>query len=192
MAGLEASGQDLLDPNQKKDASLTDFDYKVYGALSKIVGKGFLAKDFLGYMVDYLALNQPLVPIGQVVGFSQHTAQAATYIATGEATTSATFTNLATVGPQLTDLPDGQYVVFFGASAVTGADSGRMSIKFGTAEATDTDAIVWVASGLTIPGARAAAVTLSENANTITARYRSNGASVSFSNRWLIAIRHAN
>lgn len=196
MAGLEASGQDLLDPSQKKDASLTDFDYKVYGALSKIVGKGFLAKDFLGYMVDYLALNQPQVPIGQVFGFSQYTAQLDQILTGATAdTTSTSYTDLSTAGPTLTGLPDGQYLILFGAKIKNTTGAGNhswMSFQPNATTALDADAIdVEVADFGAF--ARATLKTLSNDGNnTVTCKYRVGSGTGRYGTCWIAALKYAN
>jgi microcystin-dependent protein len=51
----------------KAEDSITPFDLQVFQSLDK--GQ-WLGKAFKQYMVEYLSLNQPLVPIGQVVGAS--------------------------------------------------------------------------------------------------------------------------
>jgi hypothetical protein len=192
MAELEAGTADLLDPNLKKDASLTDFDYKVYGALAKIVGKGFLAKDFLGYMVDYLSINQPLVPIGQIVGFTGFTASYAN-VETAETTTSTSYTDLATSGPTVTNLPPGQYVILHGAyiRATTASQAGAMSFSINGAAAVDDD-LAGVTYVENISAMRGSFETLTEEINTITAKYRVTGGTGEFARRWLIALKTAN
>jgi hypothetical protein len=186
------SGADLLDPNQKKDASLTDFDYKVFAAMNKIVGKQWLAKDFLGYMTEYGALNQPLVPIGQIVGFTGFTA---TYsnVETAETTSSTSYVDLATVGPTVTDLPPGQYVILEGGYLRNSAASqaSAMSFSINGAAASDDD-LVGVTFTDNISAMRGSYETLTEQINTITAKYRVTGGTGTFARRWLIALKTAN
>lgn len=137
-------------------------------------------------------------PISLVRGFQQFTAQTTARIGIGaaETTSSATYTDLATVGPQLTNIPDGQYLILFGALARTSVNTfaARMSVKVNSTEALDADAVAWVvtdnvtATGFTVK-------TLSGGGdNTITARYRVDDAAATgiYSDRTMAAFRFAN
>lgn len=194
MSSFESvSGADLLDPNQKKDASLTDFDYKVFAAMNKIVGKQWLAKDFLGYMTEYGALNQPLVPIGQIVGFTGFTATFSN-VETAESTGSTSYVDLATVGPTVTDLPPGQYVLLHGAY-IRNSGAGQaavMSFSINGAAASDDDlaGVTYTDNISVMRGSYK--TTLTEQINTITAKYRVTGGTGTFARRWLIALKTAN
>ena len=72
---------------------------------------------FWSYLQSWLEANPPLLPISQIVGFSQFTTVVANARRLAETTTSQRLTNLATVGPQLTGLSDGIYDVIVGLSA---------------------------------------------------------------------------
>lgn len=123
-------------------------------------------------------------PVSQVVGFGQFLVQPATDVLTSESTSSATYVDLATVGPSLSTLGDGKYLVFFGFVVAAGTNQGLMSISVNGASATDS---------LSTSTARAVAVTLSGGgANTIVSKYRSPGGTCGFLNRWLLALRYAN
>jgi hypothetical protein len=149
---------------------------------------------FWAYLVDYISVNQPAIPVSQIFGFTQFTAQAAPRVNSSEGTNSTSFTDLATVGPLLTLLPDGRYVFFFGAY-VDGSPSpnaGLMGLKINATEATDNESNRWIAIG---SGTTAVVATLAANGNnTVTCRYRStNAASTPLWNyRWLIGLRFAN
>lgn len=180
------------DPNQKVGEPLTDFDRRVYASLAK-AGQ-WLPKDFLSYMVEYLSINQPLVPIGQVVGFSQYTAQAAPQINTSQSTSSTTPTDLATAGPTLTGLPSGKYVVWFGAAADTSPVNSEayMGVKANSTEPTTSDAAVTFSANR-IMVSRAHTFTLTNSNNTLLARYWAASAGTgTWQNRWMLALRYAN
>jgi hypothetical protein len=156
-------------------------------------------KPFETWMIDRVATSGFDLPISQIVGFSQFTAQAAPTIGTSESTTSTTFTDLATVGPSLTGLPDGEYVFFFGAEADT-ATAGKIAAMalsinaaaLGTPPIGDdcesrSDQLVSIS--------RAVTATLSNGGNnSVVAKYATDDALAAafFSSRWLIALRYAN
>lgn len=152
-------------------------------------------KDFAGWVNGRILVDGSEIPISQISGFSGFTAQAATPVITSEGTTSTTFTNLATTGPELTGLADGQYVFIFGCSSVnSGAATAQMSLSYNGAAPSGSDSAdnsVNVFSGT----ARAVTKTLSNGGNnTVTCKYMSSsGASTAtFYNRWLVGIKFAN
>lgn len=138
-------------------------------------------------------------PVSNIVGFAQFLAQAAPQIALIETTTSLTYTDLATVGPTLSGLADGNYVILFGCrSAQSVAAEGTaalMSISVNGATAVDADAI-WTQSNTYQSAMNFAVKTLSgggAGGNTITAKYRMFAAGTgSYGRRTLLAIRYAN
>src|SRR5687768_3883968 len=102
-----------------------------------------LFKDFtseaLGQLIHYLGLHVQ-VPITQVLGFSQYAPQRA-FVAASQATGSTSYTNLATTGPSITGLPDGQYLAIVGA-VMKNDTSGQLSLMSVAPNATtalDTD-----------------------------------------------------
>lgn len=152
-------------------------------------------RDFTGWIGPWVGLAGIDVPISQIVGFAQFTAQVAPTIATSQSTTSATYTNLGTVGPQLTGLPDGNYLLLYRASVVnnTAGVGCLYSPKINGTEATDADAAN--ASGVELT--TAVGFTVKElktgGNNTILMRYRTDGvATATYGGRWLVAFRYAN
>jgi len=173
--------------------AISDFDRRVFESISK--GQ-WLPNAFKQYIVEYLALNQPLVPVGQLVGFSQFTAQVAAAVDTQEQTNSTTYVNLTTTGPTLTGLPDGQYLVLFGAAAeidTATVNSARMSLEVNGVAAADTD-MALSGSQFLVSVSRVVTKTFAAGSNTITAKYRSTNAGTNaiFANRWMILLRYAN
>lgn len=104
--------------------------------------------------------------------------------------------NLATVGPQLTDLPDGIYFLLYGAimeAVASGSPTPsphRLSVQVNGTAASDTDS-TWHRNGTETPTVMGALKTLANGGNnTITLKYRcidaSNG---TWQQRFLIALR---
>lgn len=177
------------------DDSLTDFHKKVADALNNPVVHMLLLQQFKEYMTQYMALNQPAIPISQIFGFDQFTVKPATKVNTSETTTSGSYTDLATVGPTLTGLPDGQYLILHGCNMITSAAGSGVfqSVQVNATGASDDDAVV-TTSTQSASNATAIVKTLSNDGNnTLTAKYRV-GAVVTgeFARRWLIALRYAN
>lgn len=152
--------------------------------------------EFLGQLRTWLEQNPPAIPVTQILGFSQFTAQADRVSNTAsESTVSTTYTDLATVGPRLTGLPDGKYLVVFGAGAQTSvAGIGAvMSISVNGATPVDADGAT-VQSASIAGGTSAVLKTLSSGGNnTLSVQYRIDGAATGgWLLRWLIALRYAN
>lgn len=151
---------------------------------------------FLGQFRLWLEQNPPSIGISNILGFSQFTAQGATPINTSETTSSTTYTDLTTTGPQITGLPDGKYVVFFGATAKnsTAGRSANMGYQVNSDSVSTTEiCLVNVTDFVSI--VRASLATLSAGGNnTLAAKYSvANGADTgTFHYRWMIAIRYAN
>ena len=148
---------------------------------------------FMASIPNYLEINPPLLPVSQITGFTKFTASAATSISAIESTSSGTYIDLATVGPQLTNLADGKYVVFVGVNDNSrfAASTTYVGVKVNSTEASDTNA-------LRIPqtaGAQALLISASAGgANTVTMRYRvtDSGGSTSIGGRWMVALKYSN
>jgi hypothetical protein len=142
----------------------------------------------------WLEQNPPTIPISQIVGFNQFTAKG-DQITTEETTASNTFVDLATVGPSLTGLADGSYVVLFGASLqAVGGNIFKMGVSINGATADDNH-VAENTSTTNTSVAHGFLTTLSNGGNnSLVAKYRmSAGASAGHARqRWLIALRYAN
>lgn len=145
------------------------------------------------WLSDRIARNGIPVSISQIQGFAQSQAQTADNILTQESTASTSYANLATTGPELTGLPDGQYIVFFGANMFSTTAEPSMSIQVNSTAASDDDRVV-TGAGTAAHQSRACTKTLNADGNnTITVKYKSNtGGSCTFFNRWLFALKFAN
>ena len=158
-----------------------------------------IPKEFETWLVDRIAVLLPLIPIGQIVGFTQFTLQTATPVGTSlQTTTSTTYTNLSSSGPELTGLPNGRYALFFGAlSNVTSA--GHVAYMApsvnGSTPSDDESAQSAVVSTAAAGVSRMVEVVLDgDGNNTVTMKYRSSigSSSAGFNYRWLSALRIAN
>ena len=153
-----------------------------------------VSADFLGELKTWLEQNPPTIPISQIVGFEQFTAKG-DQITTEESTASNTFTDLTTVGPSLTGLADGSYIVLFGASLqAVGGNIFQMGISINS-DAVDGNHICETATTTNLSLAHGQLLTLSGGGNnSIVAKYRMNtGASAGHARyRWLIALRYSN
>lgn len=155
-----------------------------------------VSADFLGQLRTWFEQNPPAIPVSQIIGFNQFTAQNASVL-TQETTTSTTFADLATVGPTLSSLPDGQYLFFLGCVAFNSGAGNQltMSIDVNSAGASSSDqtAADGPAATYKVNLVRVVAKTLDNGGNnTVTCKYRVSAGTGTFLNRWLIAIRFSN
>jgi len=162
-----------------------------------------LPDKFKAWLLDYVAVNIPMIPISQIQGFTGFTAKSADPVLAIESTTATTYGDLATVGPTLTGIGDGEYIILFGCKANGGTTGGgaiifgRMALEINGTAAADNDSCQSDSdrgiAGMSIM--RAVVKTLDNGGNnTITAKYRSTDSSVScsFGNRWLTALKVGN
>ena len=146
------------------------------------------------WIADYVAQNLSL-PISQVQGFTTFVAQIADPVNVAESTASTSYTNLATVGPTLTGISNGLYVVLFGcriSHSLGGSDAGLMSVQGNAVAASDTNAIN---SNATTQVGTNVAFQLHElraNSNTLTAKYRTTAGTATFDGRTMLAIKIGN
>ena len=170
-------------------AALTDFDHRVAASILSLTHALRLPKDTLGYLVDYLSMNQPLIPISQVIGFTSFTAQLAFTQGSGTITTS-TYGDLSDgVGPTLPGLPDGKYLFLYGAVAKSSIAGGDAVISI---QDDDTKlAFMHGTDESTLFGA--ATADLSSGINSMTLRYRTGAAAstATFQYRRLISLKYA-
>lgn len=71
MSNFEATSSDRLGGGDgEQTAALTDADMQVAQSLLKLTNSLRIPKDTLGYLVEYLAMNQPPVPVSHLIGYS--------------------------------------------------------------------------------------------------------------------------
>jgi hypothetical protein len=168
---------------------------QIYEVLSQPMD---LPSTFWDYATQNWLKDAPVFPISQVFGFTGFVFQPAVLIGTTENVTSTTYTDLATVGPTLSGLADGNYAIFFGAALIPATgDAAFASVQVNSTPAVDADEIV-VAVAAATPGvdvstSRLLLKSLSNgNQNTLTMKYRCQTTSAQFGSRWLVAIKYAN
>lgn len=193
MSSLTPTTSDI--PQQKTEPAAVEDIQALRDQLKKLLAKPDLLPDnFLSFLVDYLSVNQPAIPISQIFGFSQFTAQGSE-VAAQESTTSDIATDLTTTGPALSNLGPGNYVVLWGANLlnVTAGKDAVMSLSV-TGGTSPSDTVIAGSTASFISGARAALIALTGETNSITAKYKrgGTGGTATFYGRWLIAIRYAN
>jgi hypothetical protein len=152
-------------------------------------------KEFKGWLPEWIGQSGIDIPISQVIGFSGFTVTVAPRINANELTSSASYGDLATVGPVLTGLPDGQYFIILGCIGGSGAVRAvAMAPKVNSTEAVDDNAAIISDTTVGAGGVGACAMTLDGGGNnTITARYRSvTGLNVAISNRWMAVLKYTN
>ena len=191
-SGFDPVPSDRLEITNERGSALTDFDYRVAASILKLTHSLQLPKDTLSYLVETLALNQPQIPVSQLSGFTTFNPLSAPFVGDGESTTSTTFTDLGTAGPTLTAVPDGTYLLLFGALIkVSGAGNfAYMGVKLNTTEAVDADSVQTTNVQFTHCSFAVKKTLSNAGNNTILARYHTDAATTAtFGNRWLIAIK---
>jgi hypothetical protein len=155
-----------------------------------------MPQEFQALVIDMLQVSNLTIPISQVFGFTQFIARSERVL-TGETTTSTSYTDLATVGPTLTGVPPGKYIVLVSAYMFNsvGAFVQYMSPSFNSSTPVDDEGAL-----LSVPAADTTAATVmgfsvktftTEN-NEIKAKYKVNGGTGAFYYRSLLALKVAN
>jgi hypothetical protein len=162
--------------------------------------------EFKNWLLEYVGVNGEIQQ-SQVRGLVTSLSPAFQVVTTSETTTSQTYVDLATVGPRITGLGDGVYLVLFGCQMVVTSNifGGCMAVATDDVAASDATGFAiqeGVGEGpnvefFDVPGMRALLLTLTHGGNnTLTAKYRftapTSGTNPSFANRWLAAIRVGN
>lgn len=147
----------------------------------------FFPETFKDWLTDFVGTNIPLIPYTHFFGAQLNIARSGNSITASESTTSSTYTDLTTVGPTITGLGDGTYVVLFGCHLLGQGALAAVSVNGSTPS--DDDAIH--ESEIEVTGGRGLFVTLKNNGNsTLTMKYRKDGgASATFKNRWMTVLR---
>lgn len=99
--------------------------------------------EFKQWLADYVALQVPKFPISQVFGFQLQRLRTAT-VDTEQSTGSTSYTNLGTVGPTLSNLANGFYLLAYGADMQTDGGSAAevlMAPSINAATAVDADSV---------------------------------------------------
>lgn len=146
--------------------------------------------EFKSWVGDWFATNIPKIPISQVYGFKVHSVKTAPPISAEESTSSTSYTDLATVGPTLSSLANGFYLVLFGADVwVDPTNVKYMGVSIdGAAVDPSTEAAMEVGNS-----GRVFLADLSQgnHQHTLQAKYRVASGTQSFADRWLSVLKVA-
>jgi hypothetical protein len=150
-------------------------------------------EEYKGWLPEWITQAGIDVPISQVIGFSQFQVQPANNVLTSETTASTSYTDLATVGPSLSGLADGQYLLLYGCfSRNSGADLAVYAPSVNGAAAADVDqgGQEGAAGAYTM---RAVTKDLAADGNnSVVLKYKVGGGTGTFLNRWMLALKYAN
>lgn len=168
------------------------------GSTYKVNSIHDFAPQALGDIRAYLEGSGFALPISQVVGFQQFSAKSSVTNGQSERN-SATYgdPNVSGVaGPSITGLPDGSYVLIYGALAWDSSGGGGttyMSPKLNSTEAVDGDSVNTTANTSGISVCRAIVATLQNGGNnSVTLRYKMTVGTGRWDNRFIVALRYAN
>lgn len=137
--------------------------------------------EFKRWLGDYVATNIPMIPFGHIFGSRQNTARSGAYVAANETASTGVYQDLTTVGPQITQIANGRYLVMYGCEC-----RDRASISVNGATPSDDDSIWGEEAHPAAMRMKILSLT-NNNQNTIKMQYKSGGRS--FSHRWLAIMR---
>jgi hypothetical protein len=149
--------------------------------------------DLMSYILDYIQTSRLIIPIGQVFGFAQFTAQIVTD-ASGVTSSSTSYGDpVGTAGPLLDGLPSGNYVVAHGAVSKnnTSSDNALVSVQVNGTAADDVDATFATVTEY-VSVSRMNLKNLPNPSNSLSLKYRVTGGTGSYQNRWLLALKYSN
>jgi hypothetical protein len=152
-------------------------------------------REFGAWVLEYLAVNGTLQPF-QVEGLSLSAPRTASVATSETRGWDSSYGDLATVGPTLSDLGPGTYLVMFSCE-VQNTEAGvesHMSISINGATALDADGVALFTSSVSLnaPISRFIVLPLTLPKNTIKCQYKRIGSGASaatFRSRNIIAIR---
>ena len=148
--------------------------------------------DFKQWFADWFATNIPKLPISQVFGFKLDRLRY-DEVPTQQSTSSTSYADLATVGPQLQNLAPGYYLCVFGGGLSVGAttDSVFMSLSLNGSTPADADGCQLVGFSTTNDETvgRALLVHLTKDINNVVCKYRVSAGTHSFVERYLYAFK---
>lgn len=137
-------------------------------------------QEFWSAVNQKVALDGEPIPASQIQGGKTLPFYEATIINSLETTTSTTFTDLSTIGPTLTNLSDGSYLVIGEASCHNDTDTlvSIMALQINDTAPSGDSTTLFTAGTSSTQGAGVLLVDLrNNNNNTLTCKYRVNGAS---------------
>ena len=148
--------------------------------------------EFKEWLLDYLAVNIPQIPIGNIMGFSQYQAVVGTRVDGQGSTTSTSYVDLDGGHPRIEGLGAGDYLIFHGcAIESSGATiTARQSVKYNEETPLSDNAILSDSTSI-VSSSRVVTKTFTNNNNQIKCQYAVEGVGTGFFQlRWLIALKN--
>jgi len=149
---------------------------------------------FKDWMSDWYATNVPKLHVSQIFGFKLHSIYVADDVVAEEAISTTAYGNTTTVGPTLSNMANGFYVIMWGCYAnVSSTANSYMSIQVDGVAATGVREMLLNGTEAAFSVGRLAIVDMTSGDQTheIVAKYKTNaapgGAVVGM--RWLHALR---
>ena len=169
------------------DSALTEAERAI---LQKLLANPLeFPKEFKEWVSDYFATNVPLIPYGTFLGSKLNIAKSGNYIATAQGPGASAYGDIpgGTVGPSITGIADGVYVVVWGANTTGGEHQGFMGISVNGSTPTDADS---AGSQESQSATSSRVITLkNDNNSTIVCKYK--GTQQHWGNRWIVLVRVA-
>jgi hypothetical protein len=170
-------------------------DFKAPGQKPLVNSIFDFSNEALGELRLWLEQNPPATPVTSILGFSQFTAQTAV-TAANQTRTSSTYADLATVGPAVTGLSPGNYLVLWGAAAFVNAATTSANTRVQDQDGnTTTNAVVAGTASTAYTSIMGAdIIKLSKPNSSLTVKYSSsdNATQSSWLGRFLIVLRYSN
>lgn len=142
---------------------------------------------FKQWVGDYFGANVPLIPFGSILGAKINIAKSGDYITTTQGPGTASYADLATVGPAVLGLANGVYIVLWGATTTGGEHEGFMGISINGDTPSNSEA---AGSSFDHDISHGRLVTvMNDHNNTIVCKYK--GTQQNWGHRWIVAIRVA-
>ena len=146
--------------------------------------------DFKNYVSDYVTTNIPKISVQQILGFELWQIKSAPEILTEQSRASTAYGDMATVGPVITGLSPGFYIVIWGCNTpYTGnSNDGYMGISInGDTPTTSREAFSTAGA---FGSAALLDLSLTVPPITLTAKYKTAlGTSRNMRHRWMHAMR---
>lgn len=153
--------------------------------------------EFKKWLLDYMGMNIPPIPVNQLLGFVQTRAYTADDVPDFEATASSNYTRLGITGPIIQGLNDGTYIVFHGCEMASNdgfSAKGWEALSVNGSTPSDNLANRAFNGGTRVDTSwrvDQVSCTAGVAANTIEMLYRSSTGTPKFGRRWMHAIRIA-
>lgn len=158
-----------------------------------------LPTDFETWISEWIGGHLLSLPASSLLGAANFIYRVASQVNTSETTASTSWTNLATTGPELTQLANGRWLVFWGAKydQASSDSHGYMGMSANGATPSDGQAAhnhedtfgkqaLMYARHFGVEGAPALSA---DHLNTLTAKYKASGGTARFEDRWMVALR---